>query len=148
MCSRLAFLKNDYVLLAPYIGLMIHSFVIISLFVFVSATQAFLLIYTYRINPATVGVKIGLLSIADEVTSIFMLAFWGAFSDRFGRLAVLILGYLITTLALFVIPLGTDWEVHLVLTRILFAIGTSALSGVLAASKFYFYSFDYTTKRF
>jgi MFS family permease len=87
----------------------------------------------FQVNPRELGFVLGSLAIADEVVSIIALAFWGTVSDRLGRQKVLVLGYAITSLSLFVIPIGNNWAPDLILTRNLFAIGSSALSSILAA---------------
>ena len=117
----------------PYLALQLHSFATISFFVFISATQAFLITSQYNVPLNRIGFVSGQLSLADEITSIFALAFWGIISDRIGRRTVLALGYAISALGLFTIPVGTNWDPDLVLTRIVFAIGTSALASILTA---------------
>ncbi|KAH9249693.1 hypothetical protein BASA81_012489 [Batrachochytrium salamandrivorans] len=96
----------------PYLAILIHSFVTISLFVFMSATTAFLILGPYNANPMQLGSIMGQLSVADEV---------------------LVLGYMVTTLSLFMLPMGQVWSPDLLLTRMLFAFGTSCLSSILAA---------------
>lgn len=126
-------LQIDRSSLLPYLAIQIHSFTTIALFVFLSATQSFLIIYTYNVNPRTIGYVMGQLSVADEVVSILSLVFWGGLSDRIGRHKVLMLGYAITTLSLFMLPLGVLWSPDLLLTRMLFAFGTSSMSAMMAA---------------
>lgn len=117
----------------PYMAILVHSFVTISLFVFMSATSTFLILGTYGANPMQLGYILGQLSIADEVVSILSMVFWGGLSDRIGRHKVLVLGYMVTTLSLFMLPMGKVWSPDLLLTRMLFAFGTSCLSSILAA---------------
>lgn len=117
----------------PYVALLLHSFATISFFVFVSATQAFLMISQYRVPGISMGYVIGQIALADEIASIFFLGFWGVLSDRIGRKKVLVAGYAITALGLFTLPLGKQWTPHMVLTRIVFACGSSALASIMTA---------------
>jgi len=117
----------------PYIALQLHSFATISFFVFISATQAFLMISQYRVPGISMGFVIGQIGLADEIASIFFLGFWGVISDRIGRRKVLIAGYSLSALGLFTLPLGTSWETDMVATRIVFASGTSALASIMTA---------------
>ena len=118
---------------APHAALLIHGFATISFFVFMSATQAFLLLYVYNVPGRQVGMVTGQLALADELTGLAAMPFWGLASDRLGRRAVVGAGYAITAAALFAMPFGTSWSPDLVLCRMTFAFGTSALSSMLLA---------------
>jgi len=122
---RLKFLQSLF-------ALIIHSFTAVCLLVFLNSTQNFLLVERYDVDKATLGSMSGYLALADEIISVPALGMWGAISDRYGRPATLLWGYLITGLALFVFPSGRTFA-DLVLLRATFAVGSSALATMMTA---------------
>ena len=73
----------------------------ISLFVFLNASQAFVLGELLSVPKEELGNVSGSLAFYDELLSIFMVLIWGVISDSAGRKFVYSIGFLIMALVCF-----------------------------------------------
>ena len=70
----------------------------ICLFVFLNASQAFILGEVLGVAKAQLGNVSGSLAFYDQILSLFMVLIWGVLSDIFGRKIIYICGFLLSAL--------------------------------------------------
>ncbi|CDM32527.1 hypothetical protein DTO013E5_10089 [Penicillium roqueforti] len=80
-----------------------------------------------------VGDAVGTLGFADELLALVACPLWGVLSDRIGVRHVCTAGYAIVALALVVFVQATNVYPQLLLGRLLFSIGGSAVSTMVTA---------------
>ncbi|CAG8122126.1 unnamed protein product [Penicillium nalgiovense] len=80
-----------------------------------------------------VGDSVGTLGFADELLALIACPLWGVLSDRIGVRHVCTAGYAIVALALVVFVQATNVYPQLLLGRLLFSIGGSAVSTMVTA---------------
>ena len=74
-----------------------------------------------------VGNVVGTLGFADELVALVACPAWGVVSDRLGVRWVAVIGYLIVGLALVIFVQAKNVYPQLLLARIFFALGASAV---------------------
>lgn len=116
-----------------FLTMLLVSLMAICLLVFLNAMQGFLLTGVFGVETDELGTVSANLSLADEVWSIVTLAAWGIFSDRLGRRNIVMLGFLQISIASLIIPNGNQVFPGLLLARLLYAQGASALSSMISA---------------
>lgn len=97
----------------------------ISFLVFLNSSVSF--VVTDLIGQKkNVGDVVGTLGFVDEIVALIACPAWGLISDRLGVRWVALIGYAIIGVALALFVQATNVYPHLVLARILFAVGASA----------------------
>lgn len=105
----------------------------ICFFVFVNASQAFILTNIIGVNTNKLGGATGSLALYDELVSLAFVLVWGVLSDKIGRRSVYSLGFLIIGIATVIFPLASNLYPQLLLIRLLFAVGAASTSCMLTA---------------
>lgn len=93
--------------------------------------QPFLLTEILGIPESQQGVLSGNLAFVGEIVILLSIGAWGTLSDKIGRKFVFAAGFLITALALFLMP-GVTSVTMLYVYRSLFALGAASISTMLA----------------
>jgi MFS family permease len=107
------------------------AFVSIGVFTYATALQPYLLNVNIGVPQAVQGKVSGDLQFWQEIVTLAMVGVFGAWSDRVGRRLVYITGFFVTALAYAAFPFADDTG-QLLIYRIVYAIGVSALGGMLA----------------
>lgn len=118
---------------AHFIIYLFAALLSISLFVFLNASQAFVLGEILAVPKEQLGNVAGSLGFYDEILSIIMVLVWGVISDSFGRKPVYISGFLILSLALYLYTFALNVFPQLLIYRLIFSIGGAANSAMLTA---------------
>ncbi|KAJ1557611.1 hypothetical protein HK405_015594, partial [Cladochytrium tenue] len=109
----------------------------VALFVFLNASQAFVLADLLGVDRARLGDVAGSLAVADQLVCLAAAGAWGALSDGNGggrrRAAVYAAGFVIMAVALAAYPHAPAVYPWLLSLRMLFAAGASAAASMLAA---------------
>mmetsp|Transcript_7053 Transcript_7053/g.9191 ORF Transcript_7053/g.9191 Transcript_7053/m.9191 type:complete len:813 (+) Transcript_7053:284-2722(+) len=113
--------------------LFVNSGITISLLVFLSSMQAFLLPEVYDVSTDDLGRATANIGLVDELWSLVTLGIWGVISDRIGRRMVVILGYLHVAVGMWIMPNAGSVYPGLLLARLVYAQGVSALVSMLPA---------------
>ena len=80
-----------------------------------------------------VGDAVGTLGFADELVALVACPAWGLISDRVGVRTVVVLGYIIVGLSLFVFVQAKNVYPQLLLARLFFSLGAAATSTMVTA---------------
>lgn len=94
---------------------------------FVPQLQPYLLTEQLHIPESEQGVISGNLSFWGEVAIILLVGFWGSLSDRIGRRPVMVAGYLVMSIGIFLYPRAESYGAMLI-ARLFFAAGVAAYS--------------------
>jgi MFS family permease len=105
----------------------------ISFFVFLNASQAFVLGEILLVPKESLGDVSGSLGFYDEILSVFMVLVWGIISDSIGRKIVYISGFIILSVALYLFTFAVNVYPQLLLFRLIFSLGGAATSAMLTA---------------
>jgi len=132
LCCKSIRLKEN-ISTANLLVLQINSFATIALLVFLNSMQGFLLSQVYNVEADELGTVTANIGLVDEIWSLVTLGFWGVLSDRIGRRLVCILGYLHVAVGLVLMPNGGQVYPGLLLMRLIYAQGVSALTSMLTA---------------
>jgi MFS family permease len=108
------------------------AFVTIGLFTYLTALQPYILGVNLGIPPERRGAISGSLYFWQEVLALLVIGVIGAWSDRVGRRAVFVIGFLIMALAYAVYPFATVYS-DLLAYRLIFALSVATLAGMLLA---------------
>eukprot|EP00924_Labyrinthula_sp_SR-Ha-C_P004077 snap_masked-scaffold_3-processed-gene-13.7-mRNA-1 protein AED:1.00 eAED:1.00 QI:0/-1/0/0/-1/1/1/0/490 len=130
-CGRIKLAKG--VTSTNFWGLMFVAFSTIGYLVYLSAMQSFLLTAVYDVDTDNLGRVTGILGVSDEIWSIITLGFWGAVSEYIGRRSVVVAGFVHIFIGCLLIPNGNTLYPGLLLSRLVYAQGASALSSMLSA---------------
>jgi MFS family permease len=98
---------------------------------FISVMQPYLLTENLHLPASEQGRATGILAFAFEATVMFFVVTYGAMADRIGRRPIFALGFLWAGAAMTIYPLA-ETLTQLVLCRMLFAVGSAAITGMLA----------------
>lgn len=109
------------------------SFFTISLTVFMGLIQPYVLNEIVIIPEARQGSVTGYLTLLQEIVTILLVGFMGAWSDRVGRRRVYVMGFCVLGLAYFVYPYASS-VTDLVLYRAIFAVGIAMTPVMLSAT--------------
>lgn len=109
------------------------SFLTISLTVFMSLIQPYVMNEIVIIEKARQGTVTGILTLLQELVTILLVGFMGAWSDRVGRRRVYVLGFGVLGLAYFLYPFSSSIP-DMVLYRSIFAIGIAMTPVMLSAT--------------
>lgn len=97
----------------------------ISFLVFLNSSISFVI--TQRVGQShNVGDAVGTLGFADELVALVACPVWGLLSDRVGVRTVVVAGYTIIGLSLFVFMTAKRVYPDLLLARLLFSLGATA----------------------
>lgn len=107
------------------------AFVSIGLFTYATTLQPYLFEVNIGVPVSERGVVSGDLQFWQEIVALLFVGLFGAWSDRVGRRAVYVVGFLVTGLAYAAYPFADDLG-QLLIYRLIFAIGIAALGGMLA----------------
>ena len=107
------------------------AFVSIGLFTYATTMQPYLFEVNIGVPVGDRGVISGDLQFWQEIVTLLCVGLFGAWSDRVGRRAVYVVGFLVTGLAYAAYPFANDLG-QLLIYRLIFAIGIAALGGMLA----------------
>ncbi|KAI0219348.1 hypothetical protein L0F63_000829 [Massospora cicadina] len=107
-------------------------FLSIALVVFLNQIQTFVLTFILK-NSSELGSLLGLFAFWDEVISTPCVCIWGMVSDLTGRRAVFSVGFGVIGVSLLLYTLPRSAVPELLLVRLLFAVGSSACTSMLAA---------------
>ncbi|MCU0759169.1 MAG: MFS transporter [Steroidobacteraceae bacterium] len=107
------------------------AFVSIGIFTYATSLLPYLLEVNIGVPPEQRGAVSGNLQFWQEVVSLVMVGFFGAWSDRVGRRTVYVIGFLVAGLAYAAYPYADDLD-QLLIYRLVFAVGIAALGGMLA----------------
>lgn len=114
-------------------AVMFASFMTVAMIVVMSLMQPYILTEIVRIPAAEQGEVTGRLHALQELVTILLVGFMGAWSDRIGRRFVYVLGFVILGIGYFIYPLaGTETE--LVMYRLVFAIGVAMIPVMLSTT--------------
>ncbi|KAJ3159763.1 hypothetical protein HDU86_001415 [Geranomyces michiganensis] len=105
----------------------------ICIFVFLNASQGFVLSNIVHIPAPSLGNASGSLTFYDECVSVVCVWLWGIASDRVGRRGVYGGGFVIMGVALAAFTFPTRLYPELLLVRLLFAVGGAASSAMMTA---------------
>lgn len=108
------------------------AFVSIGLFIYLTALTPYVLRVNLGLDDANFGKISGNLQFWQELLVIFAIGWWGAMSDRFGRRAIYIVGFLILTVGYATYAFSTSVP-ELIATRLVFALGVAATTALLSA---------------
>ncbi|PVI06515.1 hypothetical protein DM02DRAFT_423710 [Periconia macrospinosa] len=104
----------------------------ISFLVFLNSSISFVI--TQRIGQShNVGDAVGTLGFADELVALVACPVWGLLSDRVGVRTVVVAGYAIVGLSLFVFMTAKRVYPDLLLARLLFSLGATATATMVTA---------------
>ncbi len=154
--ARLGLAPN--IKLKHLIGFVIHSTASITFLVLLNSLQPSLISYLSKPPAAhapgrgahsdpggahdptllkTLGRLNGTLLFCDEALSIVLVLFWGSLAELIGTRSVAVLGYLLVAIGLNAFAMSHNAWPHLLISRLIFATGASAvtsmLSGLLAS---------------
>ena len=115
------------------LAVLFASFITISLTVFMSLIQPYVLNEIVLIPQERQGTVTGVLTLLQELVTILLVGFMGAWSDRVGRRHVYVLGFCVLGLSYFVYPFA-DSVNDLVLFRSIFAVGIAMTPVMLSAT--------------
>lgn len=107
------------------------AFVSIGVFTYLTALQPYLLEVNLGVPAERRGVVSGDLQFWQEVVTLLMVGFFGAWSDRVGRRIVYVTGFALAALAYAAYPFADDMG-QLLIYRIIFAVAVASLGGMLA----------------
>ncbi|KAI8821504.1 major facilitator superfamily domain-containing protein [Fimicolochytrium jonesii] len=105
----------------------------ICLFVFINASQGFVLSQILHLPSSTLGNATGTLTFSDELLSLPLVLLWGLLSDRVGRRTVYGLGFAFMSVGLALFTYARDLYPDLLLYRLVFAVGGAAGSSMMTA---------------
>lgn len=108
------------------------AFVSIGLFIYLTALTPYILRVNLGLDESKFGQVSGDLQFWQELLVIFAIGWWGAMSDRFGRRAIYIAGFLILTVGYATYAFSTSVP-ELIATRLVFALGVAATTALLSA---------------
>ncbi|GBG26692.1 Hypothetical Protein FCC1311_029132 [Hondaea fermentalgiana] len=111
-----------------FVALMYLCFISIMTLAFINGMQAFLLADLYGVDSDDFGTVTGTLGVVDEIFSMIAVLAWGFVADRLGRRAMLTGGLSLVILSVILFPNGGSVYPGLLCARIIFAIGSSALT--------------------
>ncbi|KAF1958529.1 hypothetical protein CC80DRAFT_441009 [Byssothecium circinans] len=104
----------------------------ISFLVFLNSSISFVI--TQRIGQShNVGDAVGTLGFADELVALVACPLWGLLSDRIGVRTVVVLGYAIVGVSLWVFMAARRVYPELLLARLLFSFGATATATMVTA---------------
>jgi MFS family permease len=109
------------------------SFSTIALIVIMGLLQPYILNEILHVPTETQGGVTGRLALLQEIVTIALVGFMGAWSDRVGRRRVYVLGFAMLGLGYLVYPLATS-ETQLILFRCVFAVGAAAAPVMLSTT--------------
>jgi len=109
------------------------SFSTIALIVIMGLLQPYILNEILHTPTEAQGGVTGRLALLQEIITIALVGFMGAWSDRVGRRRVYVLGLTMLGLGYFVYPLATT-ETQLILFRCVFAVGAAAAPVMLSTT--------------
>lgn len=109
------------------------SFSTIAMIVFMSLMQPYILNEILHVPHGEQGFLTGRLHLLQEIVTISLVGFMGAWSDRVGRRRVYVLGFVMLGLGYLVYPLATT-ELQLTLYRCVFAVGAAAAPVMLSTT--------------
>jgi MFS family permease len=107
------------------------AFLSIGVVTFISVMQPYLLTENLRLPVGEQGAATGILAFAFEATVMLFVAPYGALADKIGRRPIFALGFLWAGMAMAMYPLAETLS-QLVLCRMVFAVGSAAVTGMLA----------------
>ncbi|UCG71366.1 MAG: MFS transporter [Chromatiales bacterium] len=107
------------------------SFLAISMTVFLSLIQPYVLNAIVKIPEARQGSVTGSLVAMSEAIAVLLLGFIGAWADRVGRRIVFCTGFTLLAAGYLIYPLATS-ETQLYLFRIVFAVGLASVPVMLS----------------
>jgi MFS family permease len=107
------------------------AFVSIGLFTYLTALSPYVFRVNLAIPEAEQGRLSGQLQFWQEIVLLAVIGGWGALSDRVGRRAVYVAGFLVLALAYALYPFA-DSSATLLAYRLVFAVGVAATSAMLA----------------
>jgi len=113
-------------------AVMFGSFSTVAMIVVMSIMQPYILTEIVNIPFNEQGTVTGRLHLLQELVTILLVGFMGAWSDRVGRRFVYVLGFLILGAGYLVYPLASS-ETELVAYRLVFAVGV-ALAPVMLST--------------
>jgi hypothetical protein len=128
-----------YLQLAPgtspisFTAYLLASFMNICLFVFINASQGFVLSQLFFVEPENLGNVSGTLTFIDQILSLICLWIWGLASDKIGRVIVYSVGFGIMAVALAAYTFVPTVFPGLLAIRLVFAVGGTAASSMLTA---------------
>ena len=99
---------------------------------FVPQMQPYLLTEFLNIPESQQGVISGNLSFWGEIVIVLLVGVWGTLSDKLGRRPIMVAGYLIMTVGIFLYPRATTYA-DLLLARMVFAAGVAAYSVMIVS---------------
>ena len=107
------------------------AFVSIGVFTYLTALQPYLLEVNIGVPAERRGIVSGDLQFWQEIVTLLMVGFFGAWSDRVGRRIVYITGFALAALAYAAYPFANDMG-QLLIYRLIFAVAVASLGGMLA----------------
>jgi MFS family permease len=114
-------------------AVMFGSFSTVAMIVVMSLMQPYILTEIVKIPLAEQGTVTGRLHMLQELVTILLVGFMGAWSDRVGRRFVYVLGFTILGAGYFIYPLATS-EIELVIYRLVFAVGVAMTPVMLSTT--------------
>ncbi len=115
------------------VAVMFGSFSTVAMIVVMSLMQPYVLTEIVKIPEAEQGMVTGRLHMLQELVTIMLVGFMGAWSDRVGRRFVYVLGFIIVGIGYFIYPLATT-ETDLILYRLVFAVGVAMIPVMLSTT--------------
>jgi len=103
----------------------------IGLFAYLAALTPYVLTVNLALPDAEQGRASGLLQSWQEIVILLVIGWWGAASDRVGRRAVYIAGFVLMAIAYVLYPLASSLPV-LIAFRLVFGCAVAALGAMLA----------------
>jgi MFS family permease len=107
------------------------AFVSILLFTYITTLQPYVLRVNLGVPQGDTGKVAGDLQFWQEMLALLVIGLAGAWSDRFGRRIVYIVGFLVAALAYAAYPFANDYG-QLLIYRLIFAVAVAILGGMLA----------------
>ena len=107
----------------------VSSFSFVTLVTFLNFVQPYILEEILRIPVEQQGTVTGYLNFMHEGTALILMGLVGALSDRIGRRAIIVTGFLVWAIGFIVFPTATTIE-QLYVYRLVFAVGV-AISSVM-----------------
>lgn len=115
-----------------FVAYLVCVFFSIMFVVFINQIQTFVLTFVLK-KTSDLGNLLGTFTLWDEVVSIIFVCVWGIVSDRIGRRIVFSLGFAILGVSLILYTVPTRALPELLVMRLVFAVGASACTSMLAA---------------
>ena len=109
------------------------SFLTISMTVYLSLIQPYVLNEIVKVPEARQGTITGSLTVMQELVAVMLMGFVGVFADRYGRRPIYAIGFLLMAAGYLVYPLAST-EVQLFTFRILFALGLTTVPVMLSVT--------------